>query len=59
VTKEQSPEDYLNNLVNNYLYKDIMMVDGIQKTHLIIKILQALALQIGNEFSYNEIATTV
>ena len=59
VPKYQLSEDYLNDLINNYLYKDLMMVDGIKKTHLIIKILQALALQIGNEFSYNEIATTV
>jgi predicted AAA+ superfamily ATPase len=59
VPKVQSPEEYLHNLVDNYLYKDILMYDGIQKTHLIMKILQALALQIGNEFSYNEIAITV
>ncbi|MDR0860563.1 MAG: ATP-binding protein [Candidatus Peribacteria bacterium] len=57
--KNQSTEEYLHYLVENYLYKDILMYDGIQKTHIITKILQALALQIGSEFSYNEIATTV
>jgi predicted AAA+ superfamily ATPase len=59
VPKTQSPEEYLNILVDTYLYKDILMHDGIQKPHLISKILQALALQIGSEFSYNEIAQTV
>ncbi|MDR2415550.1 MAG: ATP-binding protein [Candidatus Peribacteria bacterium] len=59
IPKHQSPEEYLSHLVENYLYKDILIYDGIQKTHIITKILQALALQIGSEFSYNEIATTV
>jgi predicted AAA+ superfamily ATPase len=57
--KNQTPEEYLTHIVENYLYKDILMYDGIQKTHLVSKILQALALQIGSEFSYNEIAQTI
>jgi predicted AAA+ superfamily ATPase len=59
IPKDQSPEEYLHNLVDTYLYKDILHYEGIQKTHLVSKILQALALQIGSEFSYNEIASTV
>ncbi len=43
-------------LAANYLYKDIMKFDGLKKPDLLIKLLQALALQIGNEVSYNEIA---
>lgn len=53
------PESYLKSLVDNYLYKDIISFDGIKKSSLIIKILQALALQISNEFSYFEIANLV
>jgi len=54
-----SPEEYCKKLVNDYLYKDIIAFDGIKKTQTIIKLLQALALQIGSEFSYRELADIV
>jgi len=49
----------LENIVNNYLYKDILEFQGLKKSDLIIKLLQALALQIGNEVSYNELASII
>lgn len=58
-TTEQTPVEYLRGLVNNYLYKDILMYEGIQKPHLVNKILKALALQIWSEVSYTELANTV
>ena len=54
-----NPSEYLKLLVDQYLYKDIIAFDGIKKSSNILKLLQALALQIGNEFSYTELANTV
>jgi hypothetical protein len=46
----------LKNLVSSYLYKDLLMLEQIQKPVLLEKILKALALQTGHEVSYNELA---
>jgi len=51
--------EILKNLVSSYLYKDILALTGIRKSDVLEKILQALAMQIGNEVSYNEIAQLV
>jgi predicted AAA+ superfamily ATPase len=42
--------------VNNYLYKDILEFSGIRKSEFIIQLLQLLALQVGSEVSYTELA---
>jgi uncharacterized protein len=52
-------EDLLKWLAGSYLYKDIMALENIQKPVLLEKILKALALQVGSEVSYNEIAQLV
>jgi len=46
-------------LVNNYLYKDILSLQEIRKPVMLEKLLVALALQIGGEISYNEVAQTI
>lgn len=51
--------EILKNLVSSYLYKDILALAGIRKSNVLEKILQALALQVGSEVSYNEIAQLV
>ena len=48
----------LTELANSYLYKDILMFDKIKKSDKLVKLLQALALQMGSEVSYNELAQT-
>ncbi|MCC6836351.1 MAG: ATP-binding protein [Cytophagales bacterium] len=48
--------EVLKQLANSYLYKDILAFGGIRKPDLLEKLLQALALQIGNEVSYNELS---
>lgn len=48
--------DVLKQLANSYLYKDILSYGGIRKPEILEKLLQALALQIGNEVSYNELS---
>lgn len=49
----------LKSLASSYLYKDLLMLEKIQKPVLLEKILKALALQIGNEVSYTELAKLV
>jgi predicted AAA+ superfamily ATPase len=51
--------EILKNLVSSYLYKDVLSLAGIRKSEVLEKILQALAFQVGNEVSYNEIAQLV
>jgi len=46
----------LDNLSSKYLYKDILIFDRLKKSELLIKLLQLLALQIGQEFSIQELA---
>ena len=43
----------------DYLYKDILKFDNIKSSEIIVKLLQALALQIGSEVSYNELANLI
>lgn len=54
-----APREYLKTLVDQYLYKDIISFDGIKKHSIIIKLLQALASQIGSEVSYLELAELI
>jgi len=48
--------DRLNEISSNYLYKDILTFDGIKKSGLLSDLLQLLALQLGSEVSYQELA---
>lgn len=43
-------------LADSYLFKDILIWERILKPEKLEKLLQALALQIGNEVSYNELS---
>jgi uncharacterized protein len=52
-------KDVLKDIANSYLYKDILRFDGIKKASIIDKLLVALALQVGSEVSYNELAKTI
>ncbi|HHB52852.1 MAG TPA: ATP-binding protein [Saprospiraceae bacterium] len=54
-----NPEKILQNLTNDYLYKDILEWGKIKNATKINTILQALALQLGNEVSYNELSKIV
>lgn len=57
-----NPEDArmrLMNLANSYLYKDLLQDEKIRKPALLDKLLVALALQVGSEVSYNEVAQTI
>lgn len=49
----------LKNLVNSYLYRDILAFSDIRKPDVLEKLLQALALQMGSEVNYNELSRLV
>lgn len=57
VTEPGDAKRILMGLTNNYLYKDLFMYRGIKKPDLIQKLVRALALQLGNEVSYNELSS--
>ncbi len=59
VIKQDEEKSLLRLLADSYLYKDLLMLDQINKPVLLSKILNALALQTGSEVSYNELAQTV
>ena len=49
----------LSMLANSYLYKDILMLDGIKRPQILDKLIRALALQIGSEVSINELSRLI
>jgi predicted AAA+ superfamily ATPase len=49
----------LRNLVNSYLYRDILSYSDIRKPEILDKLVQALALQVGSEVNYSELAQIV
>jgi predicted AAA+ superfamily ATPase len=52
-------KEILKQLTDSFLYKDILMIEGLKKPSKLIHLLQALAFQIGNEVSYNELGRTI
>jgi predicted AAA+ superfamily ATPase len=57
-----NPKDEINilrNLVSSYLYKDILSYADIRKPEVLEKLVQALALQVGSEVNYSELAQIV
>jgi len=53
---EQEMRDELNEIASNYLYKDLFQFSGVRKPDVLVDLLKALALQIGNEVSLTELA---
>lgn len=58
VSKPGEERELLKLLSDSYLYKDLLMLEQIKKPLLLSKLLKALALQVGNEISFHEIAQT-
>jgi predicted AAA+ superfamily ATPase len=56
VTHPAEAERRLLELATSYLYKDVLKWQEIKKPAELDKLVQALAFQIGNEVSYNELA---
>ena len=49
-------KERLKQLSDSYLYKDLLVLEQIKKPDRILKLLQALAFQIGSQVSYNELS---
>lgn len=47
----------LNEIISGYLFKDVLKFEGIKKSSLLKNLVISLALQIGSEVTYNELAT--
>lgn len=49
-------KEVLKQLADSYLYKDLLALEQVQKPDKLVKLLQALAFQVGSQVSYNELA---
>jgi hypothetical protein len=57
VVGSHKKERVLRELTSSYLYKDILEFQEVKNSSLIYSLLKALALQIGSEVSYSELAS--
>lgn len=55
MNSQEQKKEYLKNIVNSYLLKDILMVDGIKNASKMKELLQLISLQTGSEVSYEEL----
>lgn len=55
---ESRAEDEIVSLASNYVYKDSLELVELRQRQLLPRLLQALALQIGQEVSYHELGNT-
>jgi len=56
ITHPSEEKERLKQLIDSYLYKDILAYSNIKKPEVLENLLKALALQTGSEVSYNELA---
>jgi len=59
VVSMENEKDLLKLLADSYLFKDLLIWNKIKKSDKLVKLLQALAFQIGSEVSYHELGKTV
>lgn len=55
----EEEKEVIKSITSSYLYKDILAFQNIKNPEVLEKLLQTLALQIGNEVSYNELSQIV
>lgn len=56
VTSVGKEEKILNDLVEGFLYKDILNLEGVKKSATLQRLVQMLAYRIGSEINYNSLA---
>ena len=59
VVNPDEKKELLKQLIDSYLYKDILMWHRLKKPEKLVKLLQALAFQVGSEVSYNELSSLI
>jgi predicted AAA+ superfamily ATPase len=57
VAHPESETEILKQLSDSYLYKDLLMLDQIGKPEALVRLLQALAYQMGSQVSYSELSS--
>lgn len=58
LTDDTRADEEIINLANNYVYKDSLELVELRQRQLLPRLLQALALQIGQEVSYHDLGVT-
>lgn len=56
VNNAGAEKEILKQLSDSYLYKDVLLLEQIKKPDGLLKLLQALAFQLGSQVSYNELS---
>lgn len=59
ISNIQDQEIILKELVESYLFKDILLYANLKKSDAIFKLTQAIAYQVGSEVNYNELSKLV
>ena len=59
INDPQNAEEHLKLLADSYLYKDLFALEQVTKPTLFQKIVKALALQVGSEVNFSELAQLV
>ena len=59
VIQDGHRQELLQNLASSYLYKDILEWDLIKSSEKLLKLLKALAFQVGSQISYHEIGQLI
>ena len=59
VVNPAEKKNLLKEITRSYLFKDILSYEGIRKPEILEKLIMALAAQVGNEVSNNELAATI
>lgn len=57
LSNEEDAVNKLPEIATRYLFKDLLKFEGIKKSSLLKNLIVSLALQVGNEVTYNELAT--
>ena len=59
MNSNEERKEYLRSIVDAYLLKDILMVDGIKNASKMKELLQLIAWQMGSEVSYDELGRRI
>jgi len=59
ITNPGNEKRILSLIADSYLYKDILQWEYIKKSDKLLKLLKALAYQLGNQVSYNELGNLI
>ena len=59
LSDQQEQEDYLKQMVNSYLLKDLLILENVKGADILYKLLQMLAWQVGGQVSTTELGNSL